>query len=71
MLRFIDTELPKELKSSLKHASSLITELTECAEASFAKASHYHFELEKIYGEAMDFSAKEEFTDNFLSEMFD
>ena len=71
MLRFIDTELSKELKSSLKQSQALISELIAFAEKSFANAARYHFELEKIYGETMDFAAKEEFTDNFLSEMFD
>lgn len=71
MMRFIDTELLKTKKSTLKHAQALITDLTECAVKSFKDAARYHFELEKIYGGAMDFAAKEEFTDNFLTEMFD
>lgn len=71
MRRFIDPEVLKAQKSCLKQASDLISSAESCALDCFGRAAKYHFELEKIYGEAMDFAAKEEFTDNFISEMFD
>ena len=70
MLRFFDSVAFKEVKSRQKHLSSLTLELLDNAKKCFECAAEYHFSLEKIYGKAMDFALKEEFTDNFLSEMF-
>jgi len=71
MKRFLDETELRAARQELKYAVNLKKSCIECALTSLSKASEYHFALEKIYGEAMDFSAKEEFTDNFISEMFD
>ena len=71
MHRFVDSELLKERKNELKQSAELIAYSENAAMDSLRRASKYHFELEKIYGDAMDFTAKEEFTDNFVSEMFE
>ncbi len=71
MKRFLDEAELRAARQELKYAVNLKKSCIECALTSLSKASEYHFSLEKIYGEAMDFSAKEEFTDNFISEMFD
>ena len=71
MKRFLDDAELKNARQELKYAVNLKKSCIDGALSALSKASEYHFALEKIYGEAMDFLAKEEFTDNFISEMFD
>ncbi len=70
MKRFIDPVACRICRNEYKLADTLRGALTDAALASLQAASTYHFALEKIYGEAMDFAAKEEYTNNFISELF-
>ncbi len=45
--------------------------MTAAAGEEFAKMRQYHFTLEEIYKETMDFAAKERFTEAFLDTLFD
>ena len=71
MLRFLDAYTLREIRSDLRRAQELTLSSVSAALCSFENAAEHHFALEKIYGEAMDFAAKEEFTDNFIAEMFE
>ena len=71
MQRFLDTELSPAVRSDIKKALRMRNVCVEYALDAMKRASEHHFALEKIYGDAMDFAAKEEFTDNFIGELFD
>jgi hypothetical protein len=71
MQRFLDAELVSSVRSELKRTLKLRDGCVDFALDSMKRASKNHFALEKIYGDAMDFDAKEEFTDNFIGELFD
>ncbi len=71
MQRFIDTDMSASVRSDIKKALKTRNTCVEYALEAMKRASEHHFALEKIYGDAMDFSAKEEFTDNFIGELFD
>ncbi len=71
MKRFLDETELSSVRRELKYGLNLKKNCIDGAIAALERASEYHFALEKIYGEAMDFNAKEEFTDNFIEEMFD
>jgi hypothetical protein len=51
--------------SEAKLAARLMRELINSACNEFERAKFCHFELERIYGSAMDFDAKEKFTKQF------
>ncbi len=69
MKRFIDLAATREIRSELKELSSLKAASLAAAETALSSAASAHFGLEKIYGEVMDFAAKEEFTDNFVGKI--
>ena len=71
MQRFIDTDMSASVRSDIKKALKTRNTCVEYVLEAMKRASEHHFALEKIYGDAMDFSAKEEFTDNFIGELFD
>lgn len=69
MRRFADLPSCRLCRNEYRLADAFRKGLTDGALASLKAASVYHFALEKIYGEAMDFAAKEEYTTNFISEL--
>ncbi len=70
MKRFIDAEKIKPHMKKLKETSKTIKVLEQLALDEFSKIKEYHFALEKIYSGAMDFDAKERYTDNFCRKIF-
>ena len=68
--RLADAEVMRALRGEIRHAVALREELTESALRELATAAKYHFELESIYSKAMDFEAKEAFTESFCAELF-
>lgn len=68
--RYVEPSLLKEKRGQLRHAMGLTKTLTEGALRSLAEAGTYHFELEKIYAAAMDFSTKEAYTETFCRQTF-
>lgn len=68
--RYVDPVLLKEKRSMLRHALGLTETLTQGAVHSLEEAGEYHFELEKLYAAAMNFSAKEAYTQAFCLRAF-
>ena len=69
--RYVTPEALRPLRGRLRHAASLSGKLVESATACLGDAAGYHFDLEAIYVDAMDFSAKEAFTEKFCEKLFD
>ncbi len=63
--RYTDNDSLRRVRGEARHALSLRSTLEEDAIHALLDAGKYHFELEKIYAAAMDFSAKEAFTAEF------
>lgn len=70
MRRYVDATALRPLRGKLRHAATLMRELTDAAGQSLREAAAYHFDLESIYAAAMDFSAKEAFTESFCQSLF-
>ena len=69
--RYVDAEILRSVRCKLRHACRLRDSLLESALGELAEASKFHFELERIYADAMDFSAKEAFTESFCRSLFE
>ena len=63
--RYTDADALRQARGEIRHALAVRNTLEEDALRSLAHAGKYHFELERIYAAAMDFSAKEAFTEQF------
>ena len=63
--RYVDAEALRRVRGEVRHTASLRNTLEEDALRALALAGKYHFELEHIYAAAMDFAAKEAFTEQF------
>ena len=69
MRRYTDGQALREVRGELRRTAALREELTETALRHLAVAAKHHFELERIYAEAMDFTAKEAYTERFCGEV--
>ncbi len=69
--RYADPEALRSVRGELRHAHTLRDRLTESALHELSAAADFHFELEKIYAAAMDFKAKEAFTESFCDTLFE
>jgi hypothetical protein len=70
MRRFVDLNAAKELKQEFKYCDRLYEALLSSAIEVLHSAGEFHFSLEKIYSEAMDFSALSEYTDAFCKALY-
>ncbi len=68
--RHLIPETLREVRGELRHAITLRRTLEDDALRSLAEAAKNHFDLENIYAEAMDFPAKESFTESFCAALF-
>ena len=68
--RYADAEAMRSLRGELRRTLALREELVNTALRHLDSAATYHFELEKIYASAMDFSAKEVFASHFCDRLF-
>ena len=68
--RYADPEALRAIRGELRHACNLRDDLLESALRELSSAAKYHFDLEKIYAAAMDFTAKEAFTESFCTAIF-
>ena len=68
--RFINESALKTEKDKLKRIENALEITDELVLDSFKAVKEYHFALEEIYASAMDFSAKEAFTENFIKKLF-
>lgn len=69
--RYTDSEALRSARGELRHAVTLRDTLTDTALRHLAAAATYHFELETLYSAAMDFRAKEDFTERFCGEVLE
>ena len=68
--RFLDEERFRSVRRHVRAAETQKKSLLTLAEGALGRVSGSHFALEEIFGAAMDFSAKEEFTDDFCRRLF-
>ncbi len=68
--RYADPAMLKAVRTEVRHALALRTQLEESAIRALGGAASYHFALEEIYAAAMDFRQKEIFTDAFCERLF-
>ncbi len=68
--RYLNARHLRPIRGEVRRAIHSRNAMVEAALYELKKASKAHFELEQIYAAAMDFSAKEAFTDQFCRELF-
>ena len=68
--RFIQKNILKEARSLIRHADKCKAELLSGTYDLLAKIKELHFSLESIYIQAMDFTAKEEYQNRLIEEIF-
>ena len=68
--RYTDAEALRSVRGELRRTAALREELTDTALRHLSSASGHHFELERIYAAAMDFAAKEAYTERFCEDVF-
>ena len=65
--RFIDNDALRAARSEIRYTKKLSQSSLEGAIHALSEVSVYHFLLEDIYKNAMDFKALTEFTNNFIN----
>ena len=70
MRRFVETARMHGVREELNRAERTRRAMLAGAEAALREVRPIHGELERIYGQAMDFGAKEEFTKSFCECIF-
>ena len=70
MQKYIDNNAISRDRKKVRLLLGLKKELIDAACREFGCASEYHFELEKIYSQAMNFSEKEKFTQDLCAKLF-
>lgn len=70
MKRFVDADAIARVKSEYRAIARLRDDALNLALIEFEKIKKNHFKLEEIYGKAMDFEAKEQFTFEFCNKIF-
>ena len=68
--RYADAKDLLEIRGELRRTLSIREQLTDTAMRHLSVAATHHFELEKIYSSAMNFVAKEAFTERFCQGVF-
>ncbi len=69
--RFVDTKAMKTVRGEVRFAERMIRAMLDGANEAMQTVSEVHFQIETLYGDAMDFDAKEKFTKSFCEELFD
>ncbi len=70
LTRYVDPDRLHPVRGELRHTLRLRARLEDDALHALASAATAHFDLEAIYAAAMDFPAKEAFTDAFCQDLF-
>lgn len=68
--RFVKAEAYKMIRASLKEKKSAAESLEAFAVQALAAVREYHFAIEQLFSDAMDFSAKEAYTTAFCTKLF-
>lgn len=71
MKRFVDTSEISKIRGEYRALARIRDDILERALSEFERIKKYHFILEEIYGSAMDFGAKEQFTQQFCNKIFE
>lgn len=71
MKRFVDNEKIAKIRQEYRTISRVRDSALDLALSAFENIKKHHFLLEEIYGSAMDFSAKEQFTREFCNKIFE
>ena len=71
MSRFLDMDMLNAQKMRYKSDIQLYQRILDVACEEFKSVAEYHFELERIYRDSMDFSSKERFTVSFCEMLRD
>ena len=69
MKRFVFPDKMSEQKGDIKYARALYEKSLKGALDSFGRIEKYHFSLEKIYGESMDFSGVDRLIDKYVNKL--
>ena len=70
MKRFIDIDKIAKIRQEYRSIARLKDEILQMALCEFEGIKKHHFILERIYGSAMNFEAKEKFTEEFCNKIF-
>ena len=70
MKRFVECDQISKIRQDYRALVRVRDNVLSLALEEFEKIKKYHFILEEIYGSAMDFSAKEQFTREFCNKIF-
>lgn len=70
MKRFILPDRISSVRSDYRAADRVRSDILDLALGELQKVKKHHFVLEEIYGAAMDFEAKEEFSEEFCNKIF-
>lgn len=70
MKRFVDSSALSKIRQEYRALVRTRDNVLDLALDEFEKIKKYHFILEEIYGSAMNFSAKEQFTREFCNKIF-
>lgn len=68
--RFVDTDKLREIRGELRYATRLYEDCLDGALHALSEAKVYHFLLEDIYKNAMNFKALNEFTYSFIDKLW-
>lgn len=68
--RFVDHEILRRSKTKQRFTNRCRKSMMEGAVETFTEIKKVHFRLEEIYTDAMDFKAKEEFTQKLIDDIF-
>lgn len=68
--KFFDPERMRALRPVLRGTREIEARLKDYALEALSRAAIAHFALEEIYSSAMDFAAKEQFTEDFCNKLF-
>ena len=71
MKRFVNNEEINKIRQEYRAIARVRDSVLDLALAEFEKIKKSHFLLEEIYGSAMDFTAKEQFTREFCNKIFE
>ncbi len=69
MRRFVKED-GRGLRGRIKERMALADAALACASEALSEVRRYHFALEQLYGDTMDFEAKQSFTERFCAKLF-
>ena len=70
MRRFVDVDGYRGVRGNIRESVALGERLLMLAEGTFTEIRACHFQLERLFGDTMDFSAKERFEERFADDLF-